>query len=166
MVSFESRRNQGDGSSLMKSATLTIWMPLYWPSCKQVAVASHDELRTGGHRAFEHTVIVGVIRNNVNRLSGAHQFGTACKLQHGLIDFVGGPSEFRLENPAEFLAYRFGNRKTDAAIFGRLEKLVGETRELKRGDVDIGVGGDPDHLNGLAAALAGIRLSGGEHQPR
>ena len=96
----------------------------------------------------------------------ARQFGTARKLQHGRINIVGGPCEFRLEDAAEFVAYRFGNRKTDAAIFRRLDKLVGETPELKRGDVDIGVGGDPDHLSGLAAALAGIRLSGGEHRPR
>jgi hypothetical protein len=72
---------------------------------------------------------------------------------HGFIHLVGRPREFHLKNVAEFLAYGFGDRKKDAAIFRRLEKLVGQACERKRGDVDIGVGGNSDHLAALPLFL-------------
>jgi hypothetical protein len=53
---------------------------------------------------------------------------------------------------------------TDAAVFRGLYKLVRQVRELKRRDVEIGIGGDLDHFSGLAAVLPGIPLSAAECQ--
>ena len=91
-----------------------------------MVVTGHDEARARCHRAFEHPVVVGVFLDHVKCLGLPHQL----ELQQGFINLVPGPRKFPLEYPAQLLAYRFRNGKTDAGVLRRQEKLTGRPAKI------------------------------------
>ena len=112
-------------------------------------VAGYDECRTLRNRAFQNTVIVGIVEDDGQRFGRMHEHAIGIELGKRVGDDVFRPSEFTEKNLLEFLQQRRGDRQPEGSGTGVVQKDQWPAAEMQAGYVDIGVGRDRDHAVGV-----------------
>lgn len=112
---------------------------------QKVMVAGHKEPSPSRYRAFQDAIIVGVVRNRVNRLIGMDE-GTEPGKAHGFpMQHLVGPRKLFAQNARYFAENWWGDIQLEQTSARSHKELPGDTSKVQGGYLNVGVGRDADH---------------------
>src|SRR2546425_3467821 len=116
----------------------------------QMVVARHDEVALRGHRTLQNAVTRLVGGDDRDALSRNDRLGKGLNECADTARPPCGPLELANQNALDLFEDRRGDEECDYLAAAESEDLIGDAAEVQGGDVDVGVGDNPDHLAGFA----------------
>jgi hypothetical protein len=122
-------------------------------------VTGDDEVRAGRNAAFQNFDVCWIVLHRIDSLNG---FKLLCEIANAFSRKpyrIFGPPELLRQHASDLVENVVGDAKPDLTGPRHVEQFVRRSAEVQRRKVDIGIGGDRDHL---PSAL----LTGFSDQPR